>query len=170
MEELNKDNPFKTPEGYFENLTDNLFDKLNEKKIDLPKKSGFAIPEDYLDGLNKSIQEKLNTQETKVVQLHPLKKYYVAIASVAAILLVFFGLNWNATEAPTWDDLANAEIEAYFDWNEFGLSTYEIAEVLPVDELEVNDILEDQFLEENVIDYLNENIEDIEDLNLENYE
>lgn len=170
MEELNKNNPFKTPEGYFEKFTDSLMGKLNEEKSDLPEEEGFAVPEGYFEGLNESIQKKLDSQETKVVQLHPYRKYYVAAASVAAILLLFFGLNWNAIEEPTWGDLANADIEAYFETNELGLSTFEIAEVLPIDELEVNDILENQFNEENVIDYLNENIEDIEDLNLEDYE
>lgn len=170
MEELEKNNPFKTPEGYFENLTDKLMDKLNEEKGDLPKEDGFTIPENYFDGLKKSIQEKVDVPETKVVQLHPYRKYYVAIASVAAILLVLVGLNWNSADETTWDDLANADIETYFETNELGLTTFEIAEVLPVDELEINDILENQFEEENVIDYLNENIDDIEDLNLEDYE
>jgi hypothetical protein len=170
MEELNKNNPFNTPKGYFENFTDELMGKLNEKKIGLPKKSGFAMPADYFDNLHKALQKKQDAQETKVVQLHPFKKYYVAAASVAAILLVFFVINWNVTTEPTWEDLANADIKAYFDLNEYGLSTYEIAEVIPVDELEVNDILDNQFMEENVMDYLYENIEDIEDLNLEDYE
>lgn len=170
MEELNKNSPFKTPEGYFEKFTDDLMGKLNQEKYDLPEEEGFVLPEGYFEGLNESIQKKLATKETKVVQLHPYRKYYVVAASVAAILLLFFGLNWNAAEEPTWGDLVNADIEAYFETNELGLSTFEIAEVLPIDELEVNDILENQFNEENVIDYLNENIEDIEDLNLEDYE
>ena len=170
MEELNKNNPFKTPEGYFENLSDGLLDKLREEELNLPKEDGFATPENYFDGLHESIQKKLDKQEAPVVQLHPYKKFYVAAASIAAMLLVFFGLNWNATEEPSWDDLANADIEAYFETNELGLTTYEIAEVLPIDELEINDILENQLQEENVIEYLNENIDDIEDLNLEDYE
>ncbi len=170
MEELNKNNPFKTPEGYFEKFTDDLMGKLNQKRSDLPEEEGFAVPEGYFDALKENIQKKLDSQETKVVQLHPYRKYYVAAASVAAILLLFFGLNWNSADEPTWGDLANADIEAYFETNELGLSTFEIAEVLPIDELEVDDILENQFNEENVIDYLNENIEDIKDLNLEDYE
>ena len=84
MEELNKNNPFNTPEGYFENFTDGLLEKLNEKANDLPPQSGFAIPDDYFDKLNLNIQKKLNTQDTKVVQLHPFKKYYVAATEAAA--------------------------------------------------------------------------------------
>lgn len=170
MEEFNKNNPFKTPEGYFENLEGSLLDKLSEEKLDLPKEDGYAVPKDYFDDLHKRIKHSLDNEETKVVQLHPYRKYYIAAASVAAIAVLFFGINWNNTLEPTFDDLADADIEAYFETNELGLTTYEIAEVLPLDELEINDILEDQFVEENVIEYLNENIDDIEDLNLEDYE
>ncbi|MEP3209595.1 MAG: hypothetical protein ABJN95_10420 [Maribacter sp.] len=170
MKELNKNNPFKTPEGYFENFTDGLLDKLSEEKLNLPKDDGFAVPEDYFDGLHKNIQQRLDADETKVVQLHPYRKYYLAAASIAAIVLLFFGFNWNTPKELTFDDIASADIESYFESNELGLTTYEIAEVLPVDELEINEILENQFDEENVIDYLNENVDDIEDLNLEDYE
>jgi len=170
MEELNKKNPFKTPESYFENFSDGLLDKLSEEKLDLPKEDGFTIPENYFDALHENIQKKLNTEETKVVQLHPYRKYYAVAASIAAIVIVFLGFNWSTPEEVTFDDLASADIESYFESNELGLTTYEIAEVLPVDELEINDILENQFEEENVIEYLNENIDDIEDLNLEDYE
>ena len=170
MKEPSKNNPFKTPEGYFENFMDGLIDKLNEQEFNLPKEDGFTVPEDYFDGLHKNIQEKLNPEETKVVQLNPWRKYYLAAASVAAIALVFIGFNWNSPKEITFEDLANTDIENYFESIELGLSTYEIAEVLPVDELEINDILENQFEEENVIDYLNDNVDAIEDLNLEDYE
>ena len=43
MEELNKNNPFKTPEGYFENFSGDLFDKLSEEKLDVPKEDGLSL-------------------------------------------------------------------------------------------------------------------------------
>ncbi len=170
MEASNKKNPFKTPEGYFENFTDGLMDKLNQEKGNLPMEDGFVVPENYFNGLHKKIQEKLNPEETKVVQLNPWKEYYIAAASIAAILIVFFGLNWNFQQEISFEDLASTDIENYFESIELGLTTYEIAELLPVDELEINDILENQFDEENVIDYLNDNVDTIEDLNLVDYE
>jgi len=170
MTESNKNNPFKTPEGYFENFMDGLLDKLSEEKLDVPKEDGFTIPEGYLDGLHKNIEKKIHGEETKIIQLKPFRKYYIAAASIAAIVLVFFGLNWNASEEVTFENLVSADIESYFESNELELTTFEIAEVLPVDELEINDILENQFNEENVIDYLNDNVDSIEDLNLEDYE
>ena len=92
------------------------------------------------------------------------------VASIAASILVFANFFWNTAEHITFDELVNADIENYFELNELELSTYEIAKVVPVDELEINDILENYFDEEYVIDYLNENVDDIEDLNPENYE
>ena len=170
MKELNKTNPFKTPEGYFEDFTDRLLDKLGEEIPNLPQEEGFAIPDNYFDDLHKNILKKLEQNETKVVQLHPYKKYYVAVASIAAIVVVFFGLNWNSNEVLTFEDLTTSDIENYFETNEFDLSTYEIAEVIHLDDLEVNDILTYIFEEEHVLDYLDENIEDFETFNLEDNE
>jgi len=170
MEESNKKNPFKIPEGYFDKLTDGLLEKLSEEKLVLPEEDGFAVPESYFDELHKNIQQKLDSEETRIVQLYPYRKYYIGAASVAAVLLLFYGLNWNTTEEFAFDDLANADIEAYFETNEMGLSTYEIAEEIAIDELEIFDILENELSEEDVVDYLDDNIENIEDLNLEDYE
>lgn len=170
MKEFNENNPFKTPEEYFESFDDRLMDKLSEESSNIPKEEGFDLPEGYFDGLHKNIQGKLDNQETKVVQLHPYKKYYYAVASIAAIVLVIFGLNWNTSEELRFEDLAEADIENYFENNEFDLSAYEIAEVIPLDELEINDILVNRFEEENMLDYLNENIEDFETFNLEDNE
>ena len=170
MTESNKNNPFKTPEGYFENFMDGLLDKLSEEKLDLPSEDGFNIPENYFDGVHDSIQKKLNEQQTPVIQLNLYKKYYAVAASIAAILLVVLGLNWNADATLTFESLAESDIESYFENNEYDLSAYEIAEVIPVDELEINDILTNRFEEDNLIDYLDENIDDFEELNLEDYE
>lgn len=170
MKEFNKNNPFKTPEEYFEGFDDKLRDKLSEESSNIPEDEGFAIPEGYFDELHKSIHEKLDNLETKVVQLHPYKRYYYAVASIAAVVLVIFGLNFNTSSALTFEDLAEADIENYFENNEFDLSAYEIAEVIPLHELEINDILVNRFEEENMLDYLNENIEDFETFNLEDNE
>ncbi len=167
MNESNKNNPFKTPEGYFENFTDGLMDKLNVETSNLPEEDGFAVPEGYFESFHQNIQKKL---EPKVVQLHPYRKYYYAAASIAAVVLLVFGLNWNTTTEFTFDELADADLETYFDTNEYGLSSYEIAEVLAIQDLEVSDILETDLDEGNLIDYLDENIDDLNELNLEDYE
>ena len=174
MKDSQKNNPFKTPEGYFENFADNLLNKLSKESLDLSdpdrnREIGFTVPEAYFDGLYKNIEQKLDLKETKVVPLHPYRKYYFAAAAAAVVLLII-GLTWSSSEVTTFGELAHAEIEAYFEDNEFGFSSYEIAEMLPVDELDISDILENRLNDDNVVDYLNDNTNDFEELNLEDYE
>lgn len=175
MNKSHKNNGFKTPEGYFDGLADKLIDKLSEpdsyrEGSVLPEKEGFVVPENYFDTLKESIDDKINREKTKVVQLNPYRKYYFAAASIAAVALVIFGLSWNTKGAPPEWDITATDVEAYFEDNDLELSSYEIAEVIAVDELEINDILETQLNEENVIDYLNDNIDDFDELNLDSDE
>jgi hypothetical protein len=170
MNKSDKNKGFKTPEGYFEGLTDKLMGKLSEEDSVLPEQDGFEVPEDYFETLNEKIISKIDRKETKVVQLNSYRKFYFAAASVAAVALIVFGLNWNANGETTFEDLASSDIESYFENNELGLTSYEIAEVIPIDELEFSDIIENQLNEDNVFEYLNENIDDFEELNLDSDE
>ena len=170
MKDSNKNNPFKTPEGYFEGFEARLRNTLSEEMSRIPEESGFAVPDDYFDSLHGKVLEKLNAKEIKVIPLHSYKKYYYAAASIAAVILMVFGLNWNTSVAPTFESLAETDIENYFETNDYDLSAYEIAEVIPLDELEINDILSNGFDAENIIDYLDENTNEFEELNLEEYE
>ncbi|MGB5556227.1 MAG: hypothetical protein WBM83_16340 [Flavobacteriaceae bacterium] len=170
MGNLNKNSGFKTPENYFEDFTGAFMQKLDEKETTLPKQDGFIVPEDYFENLNEKIVGQIKMDTTKVIELHPFRKFYYAAASIAAIALVLLGLNNYAADEVSFEQLAQSDIEAYFESNDFDLSSYEIAEVLPVDDLEVSDILESRLSEENVIEYLNDNIDTIEELNLYNDE
>lgn len=176
MNKNSNKNSFKTPEGYFEGFTDKLLDKMsnlesNQEDSVLPKNDGFTIPDGYFEGLNKKIHEKLSDTPTKVIPLRSYRKYYyLAAASVAAILLLTIGLQFNQGQNLSFEELAESEIENYFEFNELGLTTYEIAEVIPVDELEISDILTNQFKDENIIDYLDDHVDDIEELNLTDYD
>jgi len=176
MNKKNNKKDFNTPEGYFEGFSDRLLDRMSGSKNDpkgslLPKSDGFSLPEGYFNSLNKKIQDKLNEDTPKIIALQRRRKfYYLAAAAVAAILLLTIGIRTNTSSDPTFEGLANSEIEDYFEYNDLGLSTYEIAEVIPVDELEISDIMDDAIEEENIIDYLNDSIENIEELNLTDYE
>jgi len=159
-------NKFKTPEGYFDSFHERLMDKINEEENEqgksiIPKSDGFSVPEEYFDTF------KVETKEVKVVQLKSYKKFYYSAAAIAAIFILIFGLTWK-TDAPiTFEDLVSAEIDAYFETTELDISTYEIAEVVSLNSLEVNDVLDNALKDENILEYLDENVEDIEDLNLD---
>ena len=168
MKASDKNNPFKTPDSYFEKFSDALNTRIKEDELKLSKEHGFTLPEGYLESLNSNIQKKIESKETKVIQLNPYKKYYLVVASTAALVLLVFGINWNrGQETPSWDDIANTDIESYFDTNDVGLTSYEIAEVMPVEDLEITDFLNSELSEEQIVDYLNEHTDDFEELNLE---
>ena len=166
----NKTNKFKTPEGYFESFNERLKQRLEgevESQSDLiPKTDGFAVPEDYFEKLNGQIQSKIASAAPKVITLTSYRTFYYAAAAVAVLFVLVFA--WNTDQnSIEFDDLANAEITAYFEEEDFGLSSYEIAEVLPIGALSIDDMTEIPLEEENILEYLDENVADFEELNLD---
>ncbi|WP_297702729.1 hypothetical protein [uncultured Eudoraea sp.] len=164
MGKKRKNSGFKTPEGYFEGFTDDLLNKMSKEASSLPTKDGFKVPEGYFDNLNKEVLEKVTEKETKVISLKAYKKYFYAAASVAAILILVLSIQWRDKSSFTFDDLARTDIEIYLEDSDLGLSSYELAEVLLTEEMEVSDILNSELDDENIIDYLEDNIDE---LNLE---
>ena len=137
---------------------------MSKEASSLPNKDGFKVPEGYFDSLNKKVLEKVTEKEIKVIRLQAYKKYFYAAASVAAIVLLVLSMQWKDKSSFTFDDLARTDIEIYLEENDLGLSSYELAEVLLTEEMEVNDILNIELDDENIIDYLEDNIDE---LNLE---
>lgn len=161
----NNKNPFKTPENYFDNFQDRLMDKLSEENQSIPSHSGFKTPDGYFSSFQDRLNAKLETKEVKVVPLFSYKKWMAAAASVAALVLVYLGLNSKTTDI-TFTDLANVDIEAYFENNEFDLTSYDIAEVIPLENTEISDMLNAPLDDELILDYLDENTKGLNDLNL----
>jgi len=168
MKKKHKNNAFKTPENYFEGFNDRLFDRLGEDKIELPKNDGFKVPQGYFDTLNKDLTNRLQqTAVTKVLKLHPYRTYYYAAAALAVLFVLVLGFQQFQDKELSFDSLANSDIENYLDNTDLGLSSYEIAEVAVLDEMAIENILEDQLIEENIMEYLDENVDDFDELNLE---
>jgi len=168
MNDWKKHKDFKRHEGYFGGLTGKIMDKLSEEERSIPENEGFGVPENYFESLNERIKNRVEPNETKVVQLHSYRRYWVAAASIAAIFLLAVLIPWKGTDASSFDALASADIEAYLDeGNLEELSSYDLAEYIPEESLEESSLLEDSVEEENIMDYLDDAIEDIDDLNLE---
>jgi len=161
----NKD-PFKTPQNYFDSFDEKLMDKLHNEVSMIPKSDGFSVPDNYFNTLQDKLNDKLK-DKGKVVPLRSYKRYYAVAAAVAALFIFVIGQQFNSTEELSFMDLANSEIEAYFDSNDLDMSTYELVEVLPVGQLEINDILDTHINDDNIEDYLQENIQHLEELNLD---
>lgn len=165
----NHKNKFKTPEGYFDNFNERLMDKIIEEESLLPKEDGFAVPKDYFESVNTKISNKVNQKQPRVIQLKQYRKYYFAAASVAAILLFGFWFSENNQPQLGFDDLASAELDAYFEKTDLDFNSYELSEVINLDDVSVLDITETDNTEENkmILEYLGDNVDEIEDLNLD---
>lgn len=167
MNKQNSKNPFKIPDNYFESFDSRLKNKLSQGMSSIPEEEGFVVPDGYFDTVHDAVLKRLDTQESNIIQLNAYKKYYYWAASIAAIFVVALVLNLNSSPEPTFESLADSDIDNYFENNDIDLSSYEIAEFIEVDQLEVYDIMENHFVEEQMVDYLNDNIEDFNALNLE---
>lgn len=168
MKKIPKHNGFKTPEGYFDQVTDRILDRVkNEEGTGIPEKDGFTIPEGYMEKVQKEVLSKVTTPETRVISLRAYRKHLLVAASIAAIFVLVIGLQWNGANSITFDDLANADIETYFETRDIGFSSYEIAEVFPVTTIDLNEFMESGVNDENIMDYLEDSIDDLEELNIE---
>ncbi len=168
MDKKYKKEGFKVPEGYLEGLTDRILNRVKEEAPDLPKEEGFNLPEGYFDSLNERVQNRLSEEKNpKVIRLNPWKKYYFVAASIAALVVIVIGIRMSRADDFSFSDLASTELEHYLTETDLGLTSYEIAEVLPVEDIELNDILDTELNEENILDYLDENVEDLDELNIE---
>jgi hypothetical protein len=162
-------NKFKTPEGYFDNFNERLMEKIDKEDSLIPKEDGFSVPKDYFESFNPKISEKVNQEQPRVIQLKSYRKYYYAAASIAAILLFGFWFSQDNQTQVNFDDLANAELDAYFEKTDLNFNSYELAEVININEVSILDITETDNTEENkmILEYLDDNVDEIEDLNLD---
>lgn len=160
------------PEGYFESFSDKLQGRIAEDMPGLPREAGFKVPNGYFDAFNDTLFQKLRDKEVKVFGLQPFRKFYLAAAIIA--LLIIGALTFTLISGPkqagelSFETLALADLEYYFETADMDFTNQEIIELLPMENLEVSDILEDEFDQENIIEYLDNSIEDFEELNLEN--
>ncbi|NNJ87942.1 MAG: hypothetical protein HKP53_00945 [Eudoraea sp.] len=168
MKKIPKKNSFKTPSGYFQGLTERIQERMQEEDAQkFPGKEGFAVPDTYFDNLDKEILASTTQKETPVIQLRPYKKYFYAAAAIAAIFVLVIALPWNRSQTITFDDLAEVDITSYFESQEMELSSYEIAEVIPVNNLDINEFMETGMDDEEIMDYLEDSIDDLDELNID---
>lgn len=168
MKNISKKNSFKTPPGYFEGLSDQILSKIQEEDAEgLPEMEGFAVPDDYFDKVEKDILTKTVQKEGRVIQLRPYKSYFYAAAAIAVLFVLVIGIEWNSTQSLSFDDLAAADITSYIESKDMELSSSEIAEVVPLASLELDDFMDSTVDNEQIMDYLEESIDDLNELNID---
>jgi len=151
---------FKTPEDYFESFEERLFNKLSEGK--LPEKSGFIAPEGYLDSFEDRLLKRIEDEKsvTKVRPLFGKRTLMYAAAIAACAVLVFSVFNLQQTKSIQIQDLQLSSIENYIDEGNLELETYEVLALFEDEEV-TNLALENNFFsEENLEEYLLENLDD----------
>ncbi|MDO6601738.1 hypothetical protein [Arenibacter palladensis] len=171
MDKLNKNKNFEVPDGYFDTLSSDIMKKIAKEDFSMPPNEGFKVPDGYFETFNARLLgqlENIQAEEIKVIPLKSYRKHIYAAASVAAVVLLFILIQFNNDKTPSYSDLANSDIEQYFEFNDLELSSYDLAEILPIHELDLNDILESRLDNDNIIDYLDSHIEDFEELNMHN--
>ncbi|MDO6491407.1 MAG: hypothetical protein ABJD66_15965 [Cellulophaga sp.] len=160
MKSLPKNSGFKMPESYLDNFSAKLNNSINQEETALPKKEGFTVPNNYFDNVHKNIQTKLNQKtEVKVIKLSSFKKKLYAASSIAAavaILTVAIVFNSNSTPI-SFQDIAASDIESYFNESNVEFSTYDLAQILPVDDINISDVVESEFNEDEIMNYLESN-------------
>ena len=123
LKELGVTEPgFKTPTNYFEELSKNIFHKIEESS--LPESTGFNVPNDYFQDFEKSILKKIKTSKKNTTKT---KVWYV-FSSIAAVLIVYFGvLNYNQSAKISFDSVSVNDIQDYIDHGNMNIDSYVIA-------------------------------------------
>jgi len=171
---------FKTPEGYFDSLEKRFTKKslINNSTVEndsseinelshlesdlwnsVKKNSGFKVPDGYFDEFELP-QER--PARPKVIRFKARRLAIVSL-SLAASILMFFGINYFVSEQNTFNQLVleENEITSWIDNDLVSFDSYEIADTF-------NDVDLEQtvYLDQDVDDYFD--FLDIEQLLIEN--
>lgn len=147
-----KSNNFKIPDGYFDSFEENLFHKLNNKAHS--NNDGFNVPNNYFDSVENNVLNKLDFSITNTPKVIPLKNNFIRKfipISVAASLLLFFGISLLNNEKPNLNNIASNEIEIWIEDNLDQIDSYVISDVYSDTILENTS---DIFNDDDIINYL----------------
>lgn len=160
---------FKTPDHYFQDFEDRIMQAVQQENI-LPDametysgNPGFSVPEGYFNQLEDRILAKVNQNEPKVIPLFSARKLFYAAAVAAVFIGIISTLFFrnDATEY-TMDTIELSALENYIEEGYFDLDFNELSAFMTEDGYSFGDYNTDEFSDEAVYNYINENIEDPE--------
>jgi len=170
LSQADKKNPFSTPSGYFNELSDNLvegvkaiefvkdeLEQLSPLMGGLSKKNVYTVPGEYFDTLAENILQRIkhSQEKAKVISFRknkPWLKYAIAAALTGVILTIgFFTFNNNKQNKTTEDPIAalskvsDQEINNYLDNHDIPLNEIpnNNTPVLDFNENDITDLLAD---------------------------
>lgn len=116
-------NRFKTPKGYFEDITiDNI------KKIE---RKGFKVPQNYFETINIDFIYNTNYL-SKIINF---KYRELVLSGIAAVLVLGLFINGFFSDSNSFKE---AEILDYMNYELVGYSSYDYIELFDVNEFEIN--------------------------------
>ena len=150
-----KGSGFKAPENYFQGLEDSVLNKIKLKDIETP---GFTMPKGYLDTLEDNVLAKVSeNKDTKVINLYS-RRNLLYVSSIAASILLLFNLSvFESNRTASFDTLDTATVENYI-MNEY-INSYDMASLLTDEDIVEEDFIEHSFSDENVENYILNNID-----------
>ena len=108
MTDFNKNNPFKIPENYFQELEYLLIENTKNTSM----KNNLSTPKDYFNTLEKEILKEIYSEKKS---LSNVRKIIISFTSIAASLSILFILNtFEAPKKITEDQAFNDYLESYY--------------------------------------------------------
>lgn len=146
----NKDN-YKVPDNYFDEFEMQLMNRIELENF--PKKSGFTIPQNYFNTAEAEICNRTQTIRPKVISLPKLIAISASIA--AAVVVGFLILNpiKSVEESNTM-----ISIQEYIDSDFMKFNFYELDDVIDYQTISTDDIQFDFLNEDEVEQYIMEEI------------
>jgi hypothetical protein len=127
MTDLNKKNPFKIPENYFQELEFLLIENTKITSV----KNNLSTPEGYFNTLEKEILKEIYPAKKS---LSNVRKITISLTGIAASLSILFILNtFEAPKKITEDQAFNDYLESYYLED---LDSYEMLSMIENSEIE----------------------------------
>ena len=128
MKKKNNIYPFNTPQDYFNNFEDRLFQRIEEEHF--PKSSGFKVPEAYFDNMEQRMLD-LSTEDDKkkVIPLFP-KKYFGYAAAIAASFIIGVMVFKSKSDGLTMDNIQLSIVDEYIEDGNLNLDLYDLTNYL----------------------------------------
>lgn len=127
MTDFNKNNPFKIPENYFQELEYLLIENTKNTSV----KNNLSIPKDYFNTLENEILKEIYPEKKS---LSNVRKIIISFTSIAASLSILFILNtFEVPKKITEDQAFNDYLESYYLED---LDSYEMLSMIENSEIE----------------------------------
>ena len=92
--------------------------------------SGFKVPDDYFDQFSEKLFQRIQEDDKPVISI--FRKYYYAVISVAAVLIVGLLITFNTSNS---QEINQTELENYFAYHS-NMNQYDLADILNEDDID----------------------------------